>query len=326
VLSLAVALAMLLAPLHFSLDSSADTPTTTATVSLVDSNGDEINVPLINSVLGFDTVNNDGTIEYSVPVEKISREAPAYLRIGAPSGMFNLTVSAENVSGVLVDTGFTVFLEDGGTRYHATLTEAKAYVSQLLDEDDRPADLVPGKDYLLTIYTAEAYHSQTVPQPSPGVDLFFGIDAVETMEVSFFSDGELVVKKTYKVDSVLGELPSVEKQGYELEGWKCGDTYVGAETLVSALTSDVIAAEWSEISPGPGPEPPEPEPVPPEPEPEPEPEPPEPEPVPPEPEPEPPVPDEPIIETKTEVIENDDGSVTTIETTDTTYPDGKTSE
>ncbi len=281
VLLLAVVLAMALVPVSFSDDIDADT---TTTVKIVDQNGDEITTPLFNSTLGFDTVDNEGTPEYSLPVKKISGEAPAFLRIGASSGNYKLTVEARGSFGVLEQTGFTVFLQDGDVQYHATLTADNVYTAELSDEEGRVVHLVPDKDYQLTIYTASPYQSTTPPVASGEIDLHFGVDAVGTRTITFYSDDEVLDTRTYAVDDMLGEFPPVSKSGYELDGWLCGTVYVNERTVVSDLTSDIITAQWSEIKPEPEPQ--------------------------------------PIIHIDTETIENEDGSITEKETVEIIYPDG----
>ena len=281
VLVLAVALAMAFVPVQFSADTDADTITT---VTLVDQNGDEITTPLFNSTLGFDTVDNEGTPEYSLPVKKISGEAPAFLRIGASSGTFKLTVAAEGSFGVLEQTGFTVLLQDGTIQYHAVLTADDEYTALLTDEDGNDVYLEPGKDYPLTIYTASPYQSTASPEASGSIDLHFGIDAVGTRTITFYSDGEVLDTRTYAVGDVIGSFPEVSKRGYELDGWICGTAYVNERTAVSDLTSDTITAQWSKIKPEPEPQ--------------------------------------PIIHTDTETIVNEDGSITEKETVEIIYPDG----
>ena len=71
--------------------------------------------------------------------------------------------------------------------------------------------------------------------------------AIEKRTISFVSDGKTVKTKILLVTDQVGDLPTVEKDGYELKGWfDSAGKEVYDTTKVSELSSNKVEASWIE--------------------------------------------------------------------------------
>lgn len=167
----------------------------------------------IGIILGKDTVpNRTGTFKFITG----GRE-------GEKSHRFDIYVSATGTKGTL--TGLTVYYTDlvSGTKYGCSVRSGTAGTTVKYYADTAPT-LPCGRAYALTVSTTGYQSSMSV--------------SVSRISDPITYDGEgsgATIDGDYNLvdyDSVIGTLPVIDKFGYKFEGWKYGDDFVTAETVM----------------------------------------------------------------------------------------------
>ena len=167
----------------------------------------------IGIILGKDTVpNRTGTFKFITG----GRE-------GEKSHRFDIYVSATGTKGTL--KGLTVYYTDlvSGTKYGCSVRSGTAGTTVKYYADTAPT-LPCGRAYALTVSTTGYQSSMSV--------------SVSRISDPITYDGEgsgATIDGDYNLvdyDSVIGTLPVIDKFGYKFEGWKYGDDFVTAETVM----------------------------------------------------------------------------------------------
>ena len=249
---LAVALALLLAatlPSQFPEASGEG-----ASVELVDQYGHRLDSPLIDASVPFDTVDTAGGTFFVLPEgREIGTQTQAYLRINASGDEYELQISmsvgTNGSLGYLGTTGIRVVTGVGTTEYHAALDSQGDYQSYLLDDSGEKVKISPGTLYPLGFFTEHEYRSLVEPPAASGITFTFSIEVdEETHTLEFVSDGTVVATRTVTDNDTVGQLPSLQKTGYDLTGWRDSTgNPVYPDTPVSSLPSYRVYAVWTPI-------------------------------------------------------------------------------
>lgn len=270
--------------------SSSATPIIAAdapSITLYKSNGEvEEHTLLEHSVVQADTDITPEGVKYIIPADSEIDTKGRYLIMKSDSP-FYVSIDMDELSGWILEAGITARLcED--PQFETVKTEVLLNTVNEFSGDFDPV-LESDKKYYISLTTTNSYESASRPAAIEGIVISFSINVGDYETLYFISDGETLLEKTLKMTDPVGAFPDISKEGYILDGWYVNDVFrVETTTLVSALPGYEIVAKWSEE---PGPDPPGPDP----------------------PGPDPPEPED-YEEHTVEVIENEDGSTTTIKT------------
>lgn len=234
-----------------------------AEIQLQDEEGNEKIAPIMEgSYTAFYTVSTDGIVTFNIVSDQPINVTPTYLAIDADVGTYQLTISATGVEGSVLElTGIDFCLEDTSVGddsevFHAILVkneeESENFVGIAMDGDDVAKLKMDGR-YKISVYPAGDYPSSTVPPviDASSITFTFKIEPSEGWrEVTFTSEGEVILTTLLEENGPVGTLPDVSRPGYTLDGWYCEDILVTeTEPNVSELPVNeegvsVINAVW----------------------------------------------------------------------------------
>ncbi len=268
-------------------ESSADS----ISVDLLYDDGSKIpeDEPIITKTLIFTTFTDETGTRYYLDAETELTEIECYLRITSDAGTFNVTslIPDLTIDTPLWESGLLIKLTYEENTFESRLNEGNEFTS-LFKDGNTEAILQPGILYKVDIYTEVAIEGAASVVPTPDFTIRFEADLVDAHKVVFM-DGETEFKTIVVADGgTIPELPvPPERPGYIFDGWFDAQ---GKQLTTSTQINDdlTVFSRWSEE---PGPDPPGPDP----------------------PGPDPPEPED-YEEHTVEVIENEDGSTTTIKT------------
>lgn len=268
-------------------ESSADS----ITVDLLYDDGSKIpeDEPIIKKTLIFTTYTDETGTKYYLEAGTELTTLECYLRINSEDGTFNLTslIPDQAISGSLKDSGLVITFTHEDQVYESKLNELNGFEGDAMNGAVK-AILLPDLLYKVEIFTEKEIYGAASVEKTPEFTIGFGADLVDAHAVVFM-DNETVFKTIVVADGgTIPELPvPPERSGYIFDGWF--DAQGNQLTTSTQIHDDLtVYSRWSEE---PGPDPPGPDP----------------------PGPDPPEPED-YEEHTVEVIENEDGSTTTIKT------------
>jgi len=268
-------------------DSSADS----LSIDLLYDDGSEIpeDEPIIKKTLVFITYTDESGTRYLLEAGTELTTVNCYLRITSEAGTFKVTSLIPDLEEgtPLRESGLLIRLTDEEVTFESRLNEGDGFTGEFKD-GNAPAILQPGVLYKVDIFTETQIEGDSIAVPTPDFTIRFEANLVDAHKVVFM-DGE--TEFTTKVVADGGTIPELpvppERSGYIFDGWF--DAQGKQLTTSTQINEDLtVFSRWSEE---PGPDPPGPDP----------------------PGPDPPEPED-YEEHTVEVIENEDGSTTTIKT------------
>lgn len=283
-------LVMALAFLAVSLAPMASTDAAENKVLLVDSQGNVVegSTALIGKQLVFETYTANGQTTFLLEKGTEISVPDRYLRIDGPSGAFlaSAVIPDSGITGTLRDAGLVIRLTADQEIIEATLTTANGFSDSFKHDDGSAAGLETGQMYKITILTAEDITGRASVEKTDAFSIQFYLE--KGCLVSFYDGSTLYESIAVEKGGRITDIPQLEDRGdYQFMGWY--DSNGRQFTEYTVVNADMtLRAKWHQVQPDPEPE--------------------------------------EDVERHTEIIINDDGTVTVEETEIITRKDGSSTE
>lgn len=215
-------------------------------LTLLDSNGNDLSDPLFGDVtVFFDTLNINNYTVFKLKAMLAIKTIPAHLMISSSGGLFKATVKIEGINSFLNDTGIRISLSNSTDTFVADVIKDNTFVE--FKNGSNIATLDPNTNYAVSVNLINGYDSSTAPESINNIKITFQAIASEGFHQVVFISQDKTIESFMAFDNyVINEVPSVSRHGYSFLGWFTPD---GKEItdgyVISPNDGDIIAiAEW----------------------------------------------------------------------------------